>query len=160
MRKTTRKTRRPTSLEDAYQMCLDHALAKHRRAAKALAELMGVPISTFYRWLSECSMPANLIRQFEAFCGTGYVSEYLCTSGGGRVVIDIPTGRSATVTDLSEVQANSAVAVGMLAKFYEGKATAEETLEALTGTLTDLAYHRQNVIKHSEPELALFGGEQ
>ncbi|MDR2172649.1 MAG: hypothetical protein LBE32_00315 [Burkholderiales bacterium] len=154
--RTARKTRRPTSLDDAIQMCADHAAEKLRRPAKVLADLMGVELKTYYRWLADSAMPLNRLRQFEAFCGCGYISEYLCVSCG-RVVIDIPMGRGSSVATLSAAQSNSAQAFALLSKFYEGKASAEETVEALSITLSDLAYQRQNVIKHAEPELGLFG---
>jgi len=140
------------------QMCID-AAEQLRRPPKVLADLMGVSTSTLYRWLADRSIPAHLIRQFEAFCGGGYVSEYLCTANGGRVVIDIPTGKCASVADLAEMQGNSSNAFTLLSRFYEGKTSAEETLQALTTTLTDIAYQRQNVLKHAEPELGLFEGE-
>jgi hypothetical protein len=139
-------------------MCADHAAEKLRRPPKVLADLMGVELKTYYRWLADSSMPLNRLRQFEAFCGCGYISEYLCVAGG-KVVIDIPIGRGASVATLSQAQANSAQAFALLARFYEDKATAEETVEALSVTLSDLAYQRQNVIKHAEPELGLFWGE-
>ncbi|MCL2297792.1 MAG: hypothetical protein FWC35_05950 [Proteobacteria bacterium] len=139
-------------------MCVDHAADKLRRPPKMLADLMGVPLSTVYRWLADGSMPLNRLRQFEAFCCCSYISEYLCVAGG-RIVIDVPVGRGASVKTLAEAQANFAQAFSTLAKFYEGRATAEETVEALSITLSDLAYQRQNVIKHAEPELGLFGDQ-
>lgn len=156
MRKGTKKYRKATSMEDAFQLCLA-AAEKRRRTPKVLAELMGVALSTFYRWLSDCSMPANLIRQFEEFCGAGYISEYLCASSGERIVIEIPAGRSATVEDLAAVQQHAADALAMLSRFYLRQSTAEDTVAAISITLSDMAYQRQNVIKHAEPELGFFG---
>ena len=157
MRKTARKHRQAQSMEEAFQLCLS-AAEKRRRPPKALAELMGVRLSTMYRWLADHSIPANLIRQFEEFCGAGYISAYLCSASGARIVIDIPAGRSASVEDLAIVQQNAADAITKLSRFYAGHATADETVAALTTTLTDMAYQRHNVIKHAEPELGLFEG--
>jgi hypothetical protein len=151
----SRKTRLATSLDEAIQMCADYAAEKLRRPPKVLADLMGVPLSTVYRWLADSSMPLNRLRQFEAFCGCGYISEYLCAASG-KIVINVPIGRGASVTTLAEAQTNSAHAFALLAKFYEKRASAEETVEALSITLSDLAYQRQNVAKHAEPELGFW----
>ncbi len=141
---------------EAFELCLDCAIQR-RRPPKVLAELMGVPLPTMYRWLADYSMPARLIRQFEEFCGAGFVSEYLCTSSGSRIVIDIPIGKYAGVNDLALLQQNAADAIAKLSRFYSNQATAEETVAALSTTLADMAYQRQNVMKLAEPELGLFG---
>jgi len=152
MRKTGKKYRRATSLESAYQLCLD-AAERRRRPPKALAELMGIALSTMYRWLADCSMPSNLIRQFEEFCGGEYITEYLSCASGKRILIDIPAGRRSRVDDLAAVQQNAADAISKLARFYAGEATADETVAALTIMITDASYQRQNVLKHAAPEL-------
>lgn len=154
MRKNQRK--QATSLDEAIQMCADYAQIKHRRPAKVISDLMGVELKTYYRWMADSAMPINRIRQFESFCGCNYVSEYLCIAAG-KVVIDIPTGNKTPVAQLGEMQANAGNAIVLLSRFYEGKSSLEETLDALNHTLTDMAYHRQNIIKHSAPELGLFG---
>lgn len=159
MRKRNWKSVRPSSLSEAMELCIE-AAAERRRPIKVLADLMGVETKTLYRWLAETSMPLNRIRQFESFCGIDLVSEYLCLAQGSRVVIDIPTGKKANVAEVSEVQANAAAAMALLARFYVNGDGADETLTAMTRTLTEFAFHRQNVMKSGEPELDLFGGEQ
>lgn len=151
-----RKARKATNLDEAIQMCADYATEKLRRPPKVLADLMGVEVKTYYGWLSKNSMPLNRLRQFEAFCGVGHISEYLCAASG-KVVIDVPIGRRASVATLAEAQTNSAHAFALLARFYENRATAEETIEALSITLSDLAFQRQNVAKYTEQELGLWG---
>jgi hypothetical protein len=140
------------------ELCIEFA-GEHRRPIKVLADLMGVEVKTLYRWLAETSMPLNRIRQFETFCGISFVSEYLCLAHGDRVVINIPAGKKADVTDLAEVQCSFGAAIALLARFYQRGEALEETVAALTTTLSQLAYQRGNVLKTAEPELGLFEGD-
>jgi len=121
---------------------------------------MGIDVKLLYRWMSDSSMPLNRIRQFETFCGASYISEYLCTAHGDKIVIDIPSGKKANVTDLAEVQANFAEAIALLARFYQNGDDVEKTVSVLTRTLSELGFQRSNVMKVSQPELALFGSSR
>ena len=159
LRKKKWKSIKATSISDATDLCLEYATG-NRRPAKVLADLMGIDVKLLYRWISDSSMPLNRIRQFETFCGASYVSEYLCTAHGSKIVIEIPAGKKSDVTDLAEVQANFAEALTLLARFYQHGDEVEQTVSALTRTLSELAYQRSNVSKVSQPELALFGGEK
>lgn len=154
------KSVRPTSLSEAMELCVEYATEVHRRPIKVLADLMGVEVKTLYRWLAETSMPLNKIRQFETFCGVAYISEYLCLAHGDKIVISIPAGKKAGITDLAEVQSCFAQAILLLARFYQNGEALEDTVSALTTSLTQLAYQRSNVMKAASPELALFGEEQ
>ncbi|MFZ6747458.1 hypothetical protein [Undibacterium sp. Ren11W] len=156
LRKRSWKSRRATSLSEAVEMCVDYA-AEQRRPTKVLADLMGVELKTLYRWLAETSMPLNKVRQFETFCGATFISEYLCMAQGDKVVVDIPMGKKAHVTDLAEVQGNFAGVIVLLARFYQHGDAVEETVAAITTTLSQLAYQRCNVLKAAQPELELFG---
>ena len=147
----------PSSLDDAIQ-CQLAAAEKSGLVPKRMADLMGVDIKTYYRWMAESSMPLNRIRQFETFCKASYISEYLCTAQGGRVVITIPTGKKAKASDLGEMQANFGKVVMLLEQFYRDKADLPETMDALNEVLSQVAYHRENVAKTATPELELFGG--
>lgn len=156
LRKRSWKSRRATSLSEAVDMCVDYA-AEQRRPTKALADLMGVELKTLYRWLAETSMPLNKVRQFETFCGATFISEYLCMAHGDKVVVDIPMGKKAHVTDLAELQGDIAGAITFLARFYQSGDAVEETVAAITTALSQLAYQRCNVLKAAQPELTLFG---
>ncbi len=143
---------------------LDDAIERQQDAAnrlglvpKKMADLMGVELKTYYRWLADSSMPLNRIRQFEAFCKVSHISEYLCTAQGNKVVVPIASGKKASVADLAEVQGNAAEAMGLLARFYQDKVGLAETVAALTMVLSQVAYHRENVMKTGESELELFG---
>lgn len=159
MRNRRWKSVRPTSLSEAMELCVEFA-AEQRRPVKVLADLMGVEIKTLYRWLAETSMPLKLIRQFETFCGASFISEYLCLAHGDKVVVNIPAGKKAGIADLAEVQASFAEAIALLARFYQNGNALDETVSALTTTLTQLAYQRSNVLKAGTPELELFGGDR
>lgn len=155
MRKRNWKSVRPSSLSEAFELCIEFA-SEQRKPVKVLADLMGVEVKTLYRWLAENAMPLNRVRQFEAFCGKSFISEYLCLAHGDKLVVAIPSGKKASVGDIAQVQANAAEAVALLSRFYTDGGDAEATLAAITRTLTEFAFHRQNVQKSAEPELALF----
>lgn len=156
LRKKGWKSRTAQSLSDAMELCVEFAAEKNRRPVKVLADLMGVELKTLYRWLADTSMPINRIRQFETFCGASFISDYLCMAHGNKVVVDIPMGKKANVTDLAEVQVSFAQALTLLAQFYQHGEAVEDTVAALTETLTQLAYQRSNVLKVAQPELELF----
>lgn len=156
LRKRRWKSVRASSLSEAMELSLEFA-TENRRPAKVLADLMGVELKTLYRWLADTSMPLNRIRQFEEFCGASFISDYLCLAQGDKVVVAIPSGKKADVTDLAELQANFAEAIALLARFYQRGEALDATVAALSTTLTQLAYQRSNVQKAAEPELSLFG---
>lgn len=156
-RKRKWKSVRATSLSEAMELCIEFS-TENRRPIKVLADLMGVETKTLYRWLAETSMPLNRVRQFETFCGICLISDYLCTAHGDKVVVCIPTGKKADIADLIEVQASFAEALTLLNRFYQNGGDVENTVSALTKTLTQIAFQRANVLKVGQPELALFGG--
>jgi hypothetical protein len=98
----------------------------------------------------------NRIRQFEEFCGITLVSEYLCMAHGNKVVVAIPAGKKTEVADLAELQGTFADAMALLVRFYKNGADMDATVQALTVTLTQVAYQRINVLKAAAPELDLF----
>lgn len=159
LRKRRWKSVRATSLSEALELCVEYS-TEQRRTIKVLADLMGVELKTLYRWMADTSMPLNRVRQFETFCGVSFISEYLCMAQGDKVVVAIPAGKKSDVTDLAELQGNFSEAITLLSRFYQHGEALEETLTALTKTLSQLAYQRSNVIKVDQPELGLFGAEQ
>lgn len=50
--------------------------------------------------------------------------------------------------------------MALLARFYQNGEAVENTLAALTRTLSEFAFHRHNVMKTGEPELEMFGPGQ
>lgn len=155
-RKRNWKAIRAANLSHAMELTVECA-TENRLPIKVLADLMGVETKTLYRWLADTSMPLNRVRQFEMFCGTSFISEYLCLAQGNKVVVAIPSGKKADVTDLASLQVNFSEAITLLARFYQNGEALETTVTALTETLSQLAYQRSNVLKSGQPELALFG---
>lgn len=156
LRKRRWKSVRASSLSEALELCVEYA-AEQRRPIKLLADLMGVELKTLYRWMSDTSMPLNRVRQFETFCGVSFISEYLCMAQGDKVVVAIPVGKKSDVTDLAELQVTFADAITLLVRFCHHGEAVDETVAALTKTLSQLAYQRSNVLKVGQPELELFG---
>lgn len=148
----------PTSLMHALRLCKDFAREKHNRSVERIADLMGVSADILYKWLGTGRMPANLIPVYEHACGCSYVTTWLAHSAH-KLLVDIPTGRNATSTEVSELYQQFSGVVGSLAKFYEGTAEAQATLAEVTAMMEGLAWHHGNVEKHLQPEFDFdFGG--
>jgi hypothetical protein len=159
MRNRRWKTVRPTSLAEAMELCIEFA-AEKRRPIKVLADLMGIEVKTLYRWLADTSMPLNRVRQFETFCGVAFVSDYLCLAHGDKVVVSIPSGKKPGVSDLALLHGSFADAMALLVRFHQDGIEVDATVQALTETLTQVAFQRNNVMKASAPELDLFEAVQ
>lgn len=159
MKRVNWKRLRPTSFSHAMELCLDHARIVHNRSVDRVADLMGLPNKwVLYKWMESGRMPGNLIPAFENVCGIKYVTQWLAQAAN-QLLIDIPTGRNATAKDIHELQAAAHDAVGLLMRFYQQQASADETLSALNGLMQDLGWHRINVEKFAQPELALMEGD-
>ncbi|NHR06492.1 hypothetical protein HA052_14960 [Chromobacterium haemolyticum] len=148
----------PSSLDEAIERQVD-AAAKRGLVPKRMADLMGVEVKTYYRWLADSSMPLNRIRQFETFCMASHISEYLCMAHGDKVVVAIPSGRSAKASDLGEMQANFGEVIMLLEQCYRDKTSIAETLTLLSVVLSQAAYHRENIRKICQPELDFQGAQ-
>ena len=71
----------PRSLQHAFELCAEYALAKKRLTKDRIAEVMGQSQTwTLYKWIEKASMPANLIGAYELICGASYVTSYLAAS--------------------------------------------------------------------------------
>jgi hypothetical protein len=147
---------RPCSMVEALRLCKEFAQERHNLSIERIADRMGVTHDSLYKWLATGRMPAILIPAYELACGCNFVSEWLAASAG-KLVINMPTGRSAGQTDMVELNTGFAAALQLLTDFYagSGKAAPEETLAALTSHLQQVAWHHANVGRHAEPELEL-----
>ncbi|MCL1162493.1 hypothetical protein L2728_11475 [Shewanella chilikensis] len=147
------------SLRHAMELCLEHARERKNLSVDRVADLMGLPNKwTLYKWLENGRIPAVLIRPFEHACGITLITRYL-TASSGQLVIDIPAGKRADASDINALQGSFSDAMGLLIKFYNGQAEADDTLGALTQLMSGIAWHRENVNKSLAPELELFGGD-
>lgn len=146
----------PNSLAQAFRMAKDYAKDRHNLSVERIADLMGVTHDTLYKWLASGRMPAVLIPVYEHACGCQFVTKWLAASGG-KLVIDIPAGRTASAETIQELQQSLHTVVGCLMAFYGGSGTAEQTLPAIVQALEGLGWHHHNVSHAATPELD-FGG--
>ncbi|CAD6366709.1 hypothetical protein SHEWT2_01190 [Shewanella hafniensis] len=150
---------RANNLRHSMELCLEFAREKQNLSVDRVADLMGLPSKwTLYKWLENGRIPAVLIRPFEHACGADYMTLYIAASSN-RLVIDIPSGRKATNTEVNELQGSFSEAMGLLIRFYQGQSAAEDTITALNNVMGGIAWHSENVSKSQEPELAMFDGE-
>src|SRR5690606_38132307 len=98
------------------------------------------------------NMPAVKVPAYERCCGINFVSRYLAATGG-RLVVQIPTGKTASAQDVLSLQGEVTSAIGALIDFYNGKTEAPEALAQIQGAMEGLAYHHRNVEQHHIPEL-------
>lgn len=152
------KKARATSLQEAFWLVKEHGKAKRNLSVARIAELMGLDDeSLLYKWMKNGSMPVHKLHSFEYVCGANFVSVYLAASDN-KLLIDMPTGKALNEVSVIEMQSTFNEAMSLLIKAATGSASAEETVAALTGSMCDLAYHRENVQKANTPELD-FGEE-
>ena len=146
------KKARAKSLPEAFWLVKEHAKAKRNLSVARIAELMGMEDeSLLYKWMKG-SMPVHKLHSFEYVCGANYVSVYLASSDN-KLLIDMPTGKAIKEVSVLEMQGAFNDAISLLVKFAIGKAETEETVAALTCSMSNLAYHRENVQKANTPEL-------
>lgn len=146
------KRTQPTSLRQALELCKDHARERLNLSVEHIAERMGLTDHwTLYKWFQTGRIPANMIRPFEIACGIDFVTRWLAASAG-RLLIEVPTGRAATPTDIQALQELLNTAVGQLLQFHSGKAEASAALAAIQQGMEGLAWHKGNVEKHLQPE--------
>ena len=155
MRKRNWNSWQPSSLQEAVEGCLGYALDKHRRSVDQVADLVGESKWTVYKWVQGGGIPAKKIAGFEHACGTCYVTRYLASSAR-KLLVDIPTARTASPSDIAALQAACNAAIGALIDFAAGRSTAADTHASLTTAMTALATERAHVERHDQqPELAL-----
>lgn len=144
----------PTSLNEAFRLCKEHAIERKKLSAERIADLMGVTVDSLYKWLGTGRMPANLIAAYEHVCGIDYVSRHLAHTAG-KLVIAMPTGRALQPTDGHQLQILLNDAVGAVLDFAAGTVDAKKAIADIEVGMAALAWHRGNVDKHQQPELDL-----
>lgn len=145
---------RANSATHALRLCKEYAQDKHNLSIERIADRMGVTHDSLYKWLATGRLPFILLPAFEHACGCHFASEWAAASAG-KVVINLPTGRTVQQGDLVELNTGFGAALQLLADFYSapGKADATQTLAALTTHLQQVAWHQANVAQFSTPEL-------
>lgn len=146
---------RPNSLSHAMELCIEYGRQKKNLSVDRIADRMGLANKwTLYKWMENGRMPAILIPTFEHACGVNYMTTYLATAAH-KLLIDIPCGKRPTDMDIISLNANFNDAVSLLSRFYKGDAQIDQTINALTHSITEIAYHRENISKDQMPELDL-----
>lgn len=146
---------RPTSLRDAIEACVEFARERHQMSIDRLADEIGLTSKwTLYKYLQEASIPARLIRPFEAACRCTYVTQHLAASAR-KLLVDLPSGRKAGPGDIHAVQEACNAAVGALLAFAAGSTDAVATRGAIDTAIERLARERAEVDRHSQPDLIM-----
>lgn len=149
------KALQPSSLRHAFELCKDHARDRLNKGVERIADDMGLADHwVLYKYLQKGSMPANLIRPYELACGIDYVTRYLAASNG-RLLVQIATGRKLTHADVVELHEHFATALKLLTDYYAKPGDPSAALAALTTHMEHVAWHRQNVAQHINPQLEL-----
>ena len=149
------KALQPSSLRHAFELCKDHARERLNKSVEGIAEDMGLADHwVLYKYLQKGSMPANLIRPYELACGIDFVTRYLAASNG-RLLVQIATGRKLAHADIVELHEHFAMALKLLTDYYAKPGDPSAALAALTTHMEHVAWHRQNVAQHVNPQLDL-----
>lgn len=144
----------PRSTVDAMRLCKDFAKDRHNLSVERIADRMGVSADLLYKWLSNGQMHLALVQNYEHICGCHFISDHLAHSHG-KLAVSIPSGRDLDDADLLNMHQSFSGAMALLADYYAGKASDADTLAALTQHMEATAWHRANVLAHSQPELEL-----
>ncbi len=104
---TTRnwKRVRASSATDALRLCKEYAQEKKNLSIERIADRMGVSHDSLYKWLAKGNLPYILVPAFEMACGCHFASDWAAASAG-KLAIDMPTGRTATQTDMVELNSS------------------------------------------------------
>lgn len=143
-------------MRNAFDLVRLAALKNQGIGAERMAELLGVPASTFYKWVEETRMPVDKLALCEHIAGCYAVTAYLAHRAH-LLVIQIPRGRGASPRDINALQSVLNDSAGALIAFNAGAMPADATMARLTAGMEALAYHREDVRKHAQPELDLEG---
>lgn len=141
----------PTSLKGAFEQ--DKAAGLRRGlSVERHAELQAVSASRIYKWMEDSDLPANRLAAWFHNTGGRAVIRYLAAQAGG-LFVPVPTGRTPSPIEMTELQQVLAGTTAALLRFYGGQADADTTLGEVQQALESLAWHRGNVEKHAQPEL-------
>ncbi len=155
MAKRVWKRVRATSLRHAMELCKEYARDKHNLSVERIAELMGLADHwVLYKWISEGRMPAVMIPAYEATCGKQFITQWLASSSG-RLLIDMPTGRTCKARDVQALQEVLHTTTGALMQFYAGDAETEDVLGTVKTAMESLSWHHSNVAAYEQPQLEL-----
>lgn len=155
MRRKNWKTAQPCSLRQALEWSLEHARERLNLGVERVAEHMGLESHwTLYKWVQSGRIPAIYILPLENVCGINLISRWLAAASG-KLLIDMPTGRTCSGQDAQELQQVLLTATQAVLSFYSGATDADTALASIQNGMESLAWHRGNVLQHSTPQLEL-----
>lgn len=146
---------RPTSLRSAVEVCVHHARDRYNRSVEQIADRMGLRSHwVIYKWMESGDIPLRKVLAFQYACGgCTYITDFLAHSTH-KLVVAMPTGREPSDNHVLQLQKHLQAAVSLLLQFQERptRTAADETIDAITTAMQDLAWHRGNVEKAEQPE--------
>ena len=143
----------PTSLRHAIELCKDYAKEVHNISVERIAEIMDEESHwTVYGWLRDGSIPSRKILGYQHACRCNFITRWLAHTGG-QLIIDMPRGRLLDGDDTHALQNTLNEAVGALLGFAAGRLDADQVGHELSTAIEALAWHRENVARHTQPEL-------
>ena len=155
MRRKNWKTAQPHSLRQALEWSLEHARDRRNLSVEQISELMGLESHwTLYKWVQTGRIPGVVIPSLEHVCGINLVSRWLA-SVGGKILIEMPTGRNCTSQDTAELQRVLLTATQAVMAFYEGSSDTDSAIASIQCAMESLAWQRGNILQHDTPQLDL-----
>lgn len=146
----------PRSPVEAIRGCVTFANERHNRSMDRLSfDHLGLNnSSSLYKWQADGRLPLSLVLPLEHASGLPLITRYLAAAHG-KLLVDVPTGRTADAADMQRLQEVLHSATGALMAFYAGQRSAHETLDAIRAGIESLAWHHGNVQQHEQPQLDL-----
>lgn len=150
------KTWVPRSPVESIRGCVEAARDQRNRSTDRLSfDYLALNNgSSLYKWQADGRLPLSLILPLEHACGYPLITRYLAAAHG-KLLVDIPTGRSSSAEDMQRLQQVLHEAAGALMAFYAGRQNTQQTLDAIRAGLESLAWHHGNVQQHDHPQLDL-----
>lgn len=150
------KTWVPRSPVESIRGCVEAARDQRNRSTDRLSfDYLALNNgSSLYKWQADGRLPLSLILPLEHACGYPLITRYLAAAHG-KLLVDIPTGRSSSAEDMQRLQQVLHEAAGALMAFYAGSQNTQQTLDAIRAGLESLAWHHGNVQQHDHPQLDL-----
>ncbi len=151
----------PHNIYHALSLCEEFGLQHSNMGRQRLCDHFGNETSTTGKWIAQATFPVKRIMLFEQLCGAHYVTQYLANSQG-FMLVPTPTGHGAKHKDLTAMQVFMTEVAGLLIRSYDGRANAQQTIDAIAVLMKDLAFHQKNVAKMEspQPELSLVNDDE
>jgi AraC-like DNA-binding protein len=149
---TNYKNKIPTSFTEALRMCKDYAKDKHNLSVERIADEMGLTPSRLYQHLDNGDMPFNRVRSYQHICRCNFVTQYMA-NGDDCILIKMPKGKRVSDDQMVHFNKSFSKALSELSEFYTLYQNPDEVISALTDHLENVAWHRANVERTSQPQL-------